>query len=112
MMGRTKKHVREDSMLRAALIASALVASLSGALAQSDYPNKPIRIVVPFAPGAGNDLLGRLTAENLAPRIGQSVYVENKPGAGSLIGVDLVAKSAADGYTLLWAASDGLSILP
>ena len=100
-------------VVRAAIIAYALVASLGGAYAQSgDYPNKPIRIIVPFAPGAGNDLLGRLTAENLTPRIGQTVYVENKPGAGSLIGVDLVAKAPADGYTLLWAASDGLSILP
>lgn len=100
-------------MLRAALIVSALIASLGGAAAQStDYPSKPVKIIVPFAPGAGNDLLGRLTAENLTPRLGQSVVVENKPGAGSLIGVDLVAKSPADGYTLLWAASDGLSILP
>jgi tripartite-type tricarboxylate transporter receptor subunit TctC len=98
--------------MRALLIASALVASLGAALAQSDYPNKPVRIIVPFAPGAGNDLLGRLTAENLTPRLGQAVVVENRPGAGSLIGVDLVAKSPADGYTLLWAASDGLSILP
>ena len=100
-------------MVRAALIAYALVASIGGVLAQSgDFPNKPIRIIVPFAPGAGNDLLGRLTAENLTPRMGQAVVVENRPGAGSLIGVDLVAKSPPDGYTLLWAASDGLSILP
>jgi tripartite-type tricarboxylate transporter receptor subunit TctC len=97
--------------MRALLIASALIASLGGALAQ-EYPSKPLRIIVPFAPGAGNDLLGRLTAENLTPRLGQAVVVENRPGAGSLIGVDLVAKSPPDGYTLLWAASDGLSILP
>ena len=85
-------------MVRAALIvAYALVAWIGGALAQSgDFPNKPIRIIVPFAPGAGNDLLGRLTAENLTPRMGQAVVVENRPGAGSLIGVDLVAKSPPD----------------
>ena len=77
-----------------------------------DFPNKPIRIIVPFAPGAGNDLLGRLFAEHLTPRLKQPVFVENKPGAGSQIGIDLVAKSPPDGYNLVWAASDGISILP
>jgi tripartite-type tricarboxylate transporter receptor subunit TctC len=71
-----------------------------------------VRIVVPFAAGAGNDLLGRLVATELTKRLGGQVYVENKPGAGSQLGTDLVAKSPADGYTLLWTASDGLSVLP
>ena len=83
----------------------------AGARAQ-DYPARPVRIVVPFLPGAGNDLMGRLTAEELTGRLGQPVVVENKAGAGSQIGIDFVAKARPDGYTLIWAASDGLSILP
>jgi tripartite-type tricarboxylate transporter receptor subunit TctC len=71
-------------------------------LAAQDYPARPVRIVVPFAPGAGNDLLGRLLAAELTKRLGGQVFVENKPGA----------KSPPDGYTLLWTASDGLSVLP
>ena len=68
--------------------------------------------MVPFAAGAGNDLLGRLLAAELTKRLGGQVFVENKPGAASQIGTDLVAKSPPDGYTLLWTASDGLSVLP
>ena len=68
--------------------------------------------MVPFATGAGNDLLGRMVAAELTKRLGLQVYVENKPGAGSQLGTDLVAKSPPDGTTLLWTASDGLSVLP
>jgi tripartite-type tricarboxylate transporter receptor subunit TctC len=77
-----------------------------------DYPSRPVRIVVPFSAGAGNDLLGRLLASELTKRLGGQVYVENKPGAASQLGTDLVAKSPPDGTTLLWTASDGLSVLP
>ncbi len=93
----------------AALLALGIAAAPASA---QDYPTQPVRIIVPFAPGAGNDLLGRLTADALTPRLGQTVFVENKPGAGSAIGIDLVAKSKPDGYTILWTASDGISILP
>src|SRR6185436_3130870 len=89
----------------------ALAVAAQWAAAQ-DIPARPIRIVVPFAAGAGNDLLGRLVAAELTKRLGGQVYVENKPGAGSQLGTDLVAKSPADGTTLLWTASDGLSVLP
>ena len=88
-----------------------LTLAVMPALAQ-DYPTKPIKLVVPFAPGAGNDVMARFTANELAPRLGQPIVVENKPGAGSQTGIDLVAKSPADGYTLVWVASDGISILP
>ncbi len=81
-------------------------------LSAQDYPSRPVRVVVPFAPGAGTDLLGRLVAGELAQRLGQQFFVENKSGAAAQLGTDLVAKSPADGYTLLWTVTDGLSVLP
>jgi tripartite-type tricarboxylate transporter receptor subunit TctC len=77
-----------------------------------DYPNRAIRVVVPFAAGAGTDATGRLAADELSQRLGQPLVVENKAGAGSQIGIDFVAKAKPDGYTLLWTASDGIAVLP
>jgi len=71
------------------------------ALAQSEFPSRPIRLVVPFAPGGGNDLLARYISGKLYARWGQPVVVENKPGAGGNVGADYVAKAPADGLTLL-----------
>jgi tripartite-type tricarboxylate transporter receptor subunit TctC len=70
------------------------------ALAQS-YPSKPVRVIVPYPPGGGNDTLGRLFAAKLSERMGQSFVVENRPGAGTMIGTEAAAKSAPDGYTIL-----------
>ena len=69
-------------MRRALLAVSILISAIGGAPAQ-DYPNKPVRIVVPFAPGGGADLSGRIAAEELTRRLGQNTFVENKPGAGT-----------------------------
>jgi tripartite-type tricarboxylate transporter receptor subunit TctC len=74
------------------------------AQAQATWPNRPIRMIVPFAPGGSNDILARVIAEKVGARLGQSIIVENKGGAGGTIGTDFVAKAPADGYTLLFAS--------
>ena len=76
-----------------------------GALAQDAYPNRPIRIIVPTAPGGPSDVGARLIAAELTKRWGKQVVVDIRPGAGTIIGTDLVAKSAPDGYTLLMSPS-------
>src|SRR3546814_12754619 len=80
--------------------------------AQADtYPDRPLKLVIPFSPGGSTDTFGRFVANGLSGELGQSIVVENKPGAGGNIGADMVAKSKADGYTLL-LAQDSLSIVP
>ena len=93
------------------LAAALLLLALSHpALAQ--YPNRAVKLVVPFPPAGATDIVGRIVAQKLGEQMGQSVVVENKPGAGGSIGSDLVAKSAPDGYTLLMATSSTHSIGP
>jgi len=89
----------------------ALCAPHSGAQS-SPYPDKPIRLIVPFAAGGATDVLGRLLAVGLGQKLGQSVVVENKPGASTIVGATQVARSAPDGYTLLLAASTTLTLNP
>ncbi|MFO1272862.1 MAG: tripartite tricarboxylate transporter substrate binding protein [Rubrivivax sp.] len=84
----------------------ALSGVLAGALAapagaQGDWPSKPVRLIVPFAPGGSADVFGRFLAQRLQEVFGQSFVIDNRPGGGSIIGTDAVAKSAPDGYTLL-----------
>ena len=76
------------------------------------YPSKPVRFVVGFPPGGANDILGRLVGAKLQERLGQSFIVENKPGANAIIATDFVAKSPADGYTLLIGASGAMTFNP
>jgi tripartite-type tricarboxylate transporter receptor subunit TctC len=82
------------------------VAALTGsvALAQS-YPNKPVRVIIPFPPGGTLDSVGRMLAQKLSDQMGQQFVIENKPGGNGIIGADVVAKAPADGYTLLFNAS-------
>jgi len=87
------------SALTAGLIALGCLAA--GAAAGQSFPVKPLRIVVPFAPGGSNDILARVIGQKLTEAWSQQVIVENRPGGGTVIGTDIVAKSAPDGYTLL-----------
>jgi tripartite-type tricarboxylate transporter receptor subunit TctC len=82
------------------------------ALAQAEYPNRPIRIVVGFTPGGGNDIIARVFGQKLSESLGQSVIIENKPGAGAILATEYVARSAPDGYTLLVGASGAMVINP
>jgi tripartite-type tricarboxylate transporter receptor subunit TctC len=91
--------------------ALALLFAVAGAWAQA-YPSKPIRIVVGFPPGGGNDLIARLVGAKMQESWGQSVVIENRPGANSIIAAEHVAKSAPDGYTLLVNATGGMSVNP
>jgi tripartite-type tricarboxylate transporter receptor subunit TctC len=91
---------------------ASLLAMASAVHAEPGYPSKPIRLIVPFAPGGSTDVLARLLAEALRPELGQPVIVENKAGAGGNIGGDFVAKAPPDGYTLLIAAAGPTVINP
>ncbi|MCW5221879.1 tripartite tricarboxylate transporter substrate binding protein [Verminephrobacter aporrectodeae subsp. tuberculatae] len=92
--------------------AACLFATAPTVHAEPAYPTKPIRLIVPFAPGGSTDVLARLLAAALSPELGQPVIVENKAGAGGNIGGNYVAKSAPDGYTLLIAAAGPTVINP
>ena len=78
---------------------------MAGSVSAQTYPTKPVKIVVPSAPGGGTDIVARLLAQSFSKALGQNFIVENKPGAGNLIGIETVARAPADGYTLLFVAS-------
>jgi tripartite-type tricarboxylate transporter receptor subunit TctC len=82
-----------------------LVILVSSAAGAQTYPDRPIRLVVGFPPGGSSDTVARVVGQSLSPLLGQPVVVENKPGAGGVIGSDLVAKAAPDGHTLLLATA-------
>lgn len=97
--------------LIAAAIVSAVVLHGAESLAQS-YPSKPIRFIVPFAPGGSNDTLARTFGQNLSESLGQQIVVDNRPGANGNIGMELAARSAADGYTIVLSDVANLAIAP
>src|SRR5574342_307634 len=93
------------------IAAAGLALAAAGACAQA-YPSKPIRMMVPFPAGGGSDTMGRAIGQKLAERFGQSVVIENRPGAGGSIGADVVAKAAPDGYTILLGSTSELVQYP
>jgi tripartite-type tricarboxylate transporter receptor subunit TctC len=113
----THRHAARP-LLRAARVLAAGAAVLAplfapgAAHAQGAYPNKPIRMVVGFPPGGANDLLGRLIGQKMQEAWGQSVVVDNKPGANAIIATEIVAKAPNDGYTLLIGASGAMVFNP
>lgn len=92
-------------LFAAALLALAAVAAASQAKAQAKYPAKPVHILVPFAPGGGSDFIARFIAQRLTESMGSQVIVENRPGAGGLLGIEQGVKADPDGYTLTLIAS-------
>ena len=89
--------------VRSTLFAAAgvLLALAAPAAAQSDYPNRPVRLIIPFPPGGSNDVVGRMIGEQLGKQLGKQVVIDNRGGAGGVIGTELAGKAPADGYTLL-----------
>src|SRR6516225_3290072 len=86
--------------VRALLGAACLVLAATGLATAQDYPTRPVRMVIPFPPGGSNDVVGRLIATHLGERLGKQVVVDNRSGAGGVIGTEVVAKASADGYTV------------
>src|SRR5260370_32656780 len=98
-------------LARLAVAAAALLALASPSFAQSS-PNRPITMIVPFAPGGPADVLGRLIGQKMAEDLGQQVIIDNRPGANTIIGAQVVAKAKPDGYTILLAIDGTLVMNP
>src|SRR5215510_12803916 len=89
----------------------ALVLTVQAQASAQNYPNRPIRLISPFPAGGGNDVLARIIGAKLADRIGASIVIENRPGAGAVLGIQALARSAPDGYTLVLSGST-LAVAP
>jgi tripartite-type tricarboxylate transporter receptor subunit TctC len=94
------------------LAAMAALVAFTGSSAAGEWPDKPVRIIYPYAAGSTGDATARLIARRLSDAFGQPFFVENRVGANGVIGTDAVARSAPDGYTLLWAATPQIAIAP
>lgn len=94
------------------LVAAALSVLASGVVAQTAYPDKPIRMVVPFPPGGGTDILSRIISDKLSSTLGWKIVIENKAGAGGTVGLGAAAKSKPDGYTIVMGQTSNMAIAP
>lgn len=109
----TSRAVRRSRLLAVLVgLTALLIGAPASAQSSSSYPDRPVRIVIPFAPGGGTDVIGRMLAHSLRGPLGQSVVVENKPGAAGAVGAMQVVQAAPDGYTLLFAPVGSLTISP
>jgi tripartite-type tricarboxylate transporter receptor subunit TctC len=97
---------------RRAFVAAAAASALAGPARAAGYPERIIKLIVPFAAGGPVDVMARLVAQHLSAKFGQSVIVENRPGAGGTIAAKMVAASEPDGYTLYFASAGSLAISP
>ena len=93
--------MRGMNLVGVGLVAGAILSLAPACAVAQHYPSRPVRFIVPFPPGGGNDIVGRVIALRLADALGQPVIVDNRGGAGGTLGTDITAKSPADGYTLL-----------
>jgi tripartite-type tricarboxylate transporter receptor subunit TctC len=98
--------------LRRALPYCMLALCAAPAHAQQAYPSKTVRVIIPYPPGGGNDIIGRAIADELTRRMGQQFIVDNRPGASTIIGAELAARAAPDGYTLFVASQTTFAIVP
>ena len=105
-------HDQRRRLIGATLLLGSLAIAHAPALAQAQWPSKPIKIVVPYPPGGSSDIIARAISQPLSAALGQPVIVENKPGANGNLGADFVSKSAPDGYTLLLCDVGALAISP
>ena len=106
-----KRHLR-ISLARALIFALALCMSGHAAAQASSFPSRPIKIIVPYPPGGQGDSIGRIVGKKMSEILGQQVLIDNRPGAGGIVGVDLAAKARPDGYTLGLGGSSTLTIAP
>ena len=97
---------------RRLLLALAATTLTTGAFAQGNYPDKPIKLIVPFPPGGGTDIISRVIGDKLSATLGWKVIVENKAGAGGTLGLDAAAKAKPDGYTMAMGQTSNMSIAP
>src|SRR4051812_23931762 len=100
------------TLTRRAAVAGIATAFTGLANAQTSYPSRPIRLIVPFTPGGSSDILGRAVGQEIAKSLGQPVVIDNVPGAGGSIGAERGAKAAPDGYTLLMGHIGTLAVNP
>ena len=104
--------IQMNALGRSILVAAALAAAGAPAIAAEAYPTRPIRLIVPFPPGGGTDIMGRLVASHLTDKLGVQTVVDNRGGAGGIIGTELAAKANPDGHTLLIGSVSTISINP
>ncbi|KAI3593760.1 BUG/TctC family periplasmic protein [Cupriavidus sp. U2] len=102
---------RLPSRIAHAVVACTLAAGASLAFADT-FPSKPIQLVIPFPPGGATEVIGRLVGKKLGDKLGQTVVIDNRPGAGTIVGASYVAKAAPDGYTLLASSGTTFTVNP